>query len=460
LLEKFINLTAVTVKTISETIKNQQSKEERLLEFLPTNFEALYKICLELNERGHILLLKNRTAIESSYIVIEKEFLLSKISGTVFAPEGFKQYEDLSSNTGVVPLSKIAHCFPSSDTNILIGFLTHLEFCHEISDQDLLKQIAKDHSPALNSKEHYYLFPGLICLEAKGNVWETEVHFYHHFGWILQCTNLEQFLTSRFLQVLLLRLAFSLASDSKCDGGDVIGIHRKCSIWKNGIFWGRGFGMETLVEIIEDKSVIVITRFQTSNLEKCLKHRSEVIHTVLECLDRFCPRVSVAESFIDASSPLRYPSTLNFDKTFCSVQALAESIVSNEPSVVLSHGKTVPAERFLSFEPYTEIEPLILQELWDENNENKIISDYFLLKFIRKASSKFNWFANLFNDSTEIPYSKDDLYHELCKWKDNKMTYKQFRQKMDQYSVFAGRNVLVSITKLTQICYIYVLLIL
>jgi hypothetical protein len=189
LIEKFINLTAVTIKTVSETIKNQQSKEG-VLEFLPTNFDALYKICLELNDRGHILLLKDRIAVENSYVVIDKEFLLLKISGTVFAPEGFKQYKDLSSNTGVVPLSKIVHCFPDSDTNILIAFFTHLEFCHEISDQALLRQIAKDHSQALKSKERYYLFPGLISLEAESDVWKTEIH---HFGWILQCTNLEQF---------------------------------------------------------------------------------------------------------------------------------------------------------------------------------------------------------------------------------------------------------------------------
>jgi hypothetical protein len=121
LLERFIKLTAVTIKTISETIKNQRSKEG-VLEFLPRNFDALYKICLELNDRGHILLLKDRIAVENSYVVIDKEFLLSKISGTVFAPEGFKQYKDLSSNTGVVQLSKIAHCFPNSDINILIAF--------------------------------------------------------------------------------------------------------------------------------------------------------------------------------------------------------------------------------------------------------------------------------------------------------------------------------------------------
>ena len=452
LIDKLINVMGITIRTVSAMINNRQliSNEGLLVqELLPTNFDGLYKVCLELNDRGHILLLKDRTAVENSYIVIDKEFLLSKLSGTVFAPEGFEQYKDLSSNTGVVPLSKVVYCFPESDTNILIAFFTHLEFCHEILDQDLLKQIAKDHSQALNSKEHYYLFPGLISLEAESDVWETEVDFNFHFGWTLQCINLEQFLTSRFLQVLLLRLAFSLALESKRDGGDVIGIHRKCSIWKNGIFWGREFSMETLVEVIEDKSVVVICRFQTSNLEKCLKHRSEVIRTILECHNRFCPRVLVAESFIDASSPLRYPVDIHSGNRFCTVYDLSQAIVSNceSPSVVLSvSGKTVPAEKFLSFEPYTEIEPLILQELWDKNNENKIISNFFILKFVKKASSKLNWFAYLFSDSANVPSSKDDLYHELLKWKDNKMTYKQFRQKLDQYSIFAGRNVLVSVT--------------
>ena len=48
--------------------------------------------------------------------------------------------------------------------------------------------------------------------------------------------------------------------------------------------------------------------------------------------------------------------------------------VHESPSVVLSTGKTMRTERFLSFEPYTEIEPLTLQELWDKNEE-KVISD-------------------------------------------------------------------------------------
>ena len=127
-------------------------------------------------------------------------------------------------------------------------------------------------------------------------------------------------------------------------------------------FLGREIGTETLVEVIADKSVIVLTRFQAPNLERCIKHRSEVIHTVLECLGTFCPRVSVAESFIDATSPLTYPLALD-SKTVCTVQDLAQAIVSNcvNPSVVLSgSGKIVPVDRFLPFEPYTELEPLTI----------------------------------------------------------------------------------------------------
>jgi hypothetical protein len=68
------------------------------------------------------------------------------------------------------------------------------------------------------------------------------------------------------------------------------------------------------------------------------------------------------------------------------------------------------------------------------------------------ASRKLNWFANFISDSAKIPISEDDLYRELLKWKDNRMTYKHFRQELDKYSVFTGRNVLVS--KFFTHCYI------
>jgi signal recognition particle receptor subunit beta len=445
LIDTFIDLPAVTIKIISEKIENQQT-ERGILEFLPKGIEALYKICLELNDRGHILLLKDRIATENSYVVIDKTFLLSEISGTVFAPEGFSQYTRLSTNSGVVPRSKLADSFPGKDLNIVIGFLNHLEFCHEIVDQALGQLISKEYSQIYDGKERYYLFPGLVSVNAKDSVWKTESHFEHNFGWILKCINDEQFFSSRFLQVLLLRLAFSFAL--KVSGSDhTFGIHRKCSIWKNGIFWGRNFNMDVLVEVTDNKSVTLIARFGTSNLLKSINQRSEVILTILECVKQFCPRVETVESFIDSSSALQYPLDLNSDRTLCSVRDLSEALVSSceYPSVVLADsGKSIPAESFLSYEPYGEIESQLLQELWDKENESKIISDTFLSKFVKISSSKLNWFVNIFNYSASVPCSKDDLSQELIKWRNNKKTYNEFSHSLDQYSVFAGRNILVS----------------
>ena len=449
LIDTFIDLPAVTIKTISEKIENQKNKKG-VLEFLPKGFVALFKICLELNDRGHILLLKNRIAAENSYVVIDKTFLLSEISGTVFAPEGFAQYTRLShNNSGVVPRSKLVDSFPGKDLNIVIGFLNHLEFCHEIVDQALHQLISNEYSQTYDCKERYYLFPGLVSVNAEDSVWKTESHFEHNFGWILKCVNNEQFFSSRFLQVLLLRLAFSFAL--KVSGSDhKFGIHRKCSIWKNGIFWGRNFNMDVLMEVTDNKSVTLIARFGTSNILKCINQQSEVVLTILECIKQFCPRVATVESFIDSSSALQYPLVLNSERTLCSVRDLSEALVSSCecPSVVLSDsGKSIPAERFLSYESYSEIEPQLLQVLWDKDNESKIVSDTFLSRFVRKSSKKLHWFVNIFSESANVPSSKDDLFHELTKWRDNKKTYKDFRHKLDQYSVLAGRNILVSVFK-------------
>ena len=463
LIDKFINLTAVTIKTISETIKNQQSKEG-IFEFLPTKLDALYKICLELNDRSHILLLKDRMAIENSLIVINKEFLLSKVPGAVFAPKDFKQYSEFSTNTGVVPLSKISSWLSKvdkvrkKDVDILIGFLTHLEFCHEISDQALHQLISEQYSQV--SGERYYLFPGLISIKADDSVWKMQSIMYdYNFGWILKCIHQEQFFSSRFLQVLLLRLAFSFALEASWDIATQSidpGIHRDCHLWKSGVFWGSVFSMQTIVEVTSDnKSVIVLARFRKANLLQCIHLRSAVISTILQCKEQFCPRVIVTESFIDSSSPIQYPlnpaDTIN---NACSLQNLTRAVVRADcrhPDVVFPFC-TVPAKIILSFEPYLEMNLPTIQELCDEKSENKVIENNFFAKFVQKATDGLSYLIKAVSESSTSDTSENQLCQDLLRWRDsdktNKKTYRDFRQAMDQYSVFAGRNVLVSIINL------------
>ena len=452
LLETFKETPAVTISTIHEKIEKQLLyHREGVLDFLPKSTAALYKICVELNERGHILFLRDKKNLENSYVVIEEKSLLSEVSGTVFASEDFKQYKRLASNTGVVSLSKLAKYFPGKDLEIVIGFLTHLEFCHEISDQALFQLISEKYSPDFG--ERYYLFPALISLKAKESIWEAKCVFKYHFGWILQCTKLEQFFSSRFLQVLLLRLAFLFALESSSEDTDNLGIYLNCSLWKNGIFWGTHFGINMLVEINDNKSVIVMCRFNASNLVKCLKHRSKVLHTVLECVEEFCPRTATVESFVEASSALEYPFELNSERTLSNVKDLTKALVSNceNPSVVFPDGNSIPSESFFSFEPYAEIDVSTLQELWDKTNDNKLIPNAFLSRLVKNISNNIELLYKIFNESAHVPpgCSRNILYQEIVNWRDKSetevRTYKDLREKLNRHSVFAGRNILVGI---------------
>ena len=243
------------------------------------------------------------------------------------------------------------------------------------------------------SDECYYLFPGLISVEADDTIlWQMKSKYDYTFGWTLKCTHLEQFFSSRFLQVLMLRLAFSFALEaSHTDPDQSIGIHRNCYLWKNGISWGNDFGMQTLVEVLPDnKSVLLLARFQKDDLFKCVRHRSEVINTILQCKEQFCSKVQTIESFLDSSSPLQYPLNVSNELNICTLQNLATAIVSDSKSrSVVLQCTTIPAKSFLSFEPYLEMQLSTIQELCDKENENQVISDSFLSVLVQQGTNEF-----------------------------------------------------------------------
>ena len=264
LLDKFRMCVAVTVQEIQDRIVEEQNMKEVIARFLPETSNTICKVCDELNNRGHILFLKNANSTESSWVIIDKTRLLSDVTGTIFAPKDFKQHCQLAESTGVVPLSRLIEHFPDLKMEILIGFMTHLEFCREILDSELLELITKHHE-SLNitdtftsESERYFLFPGLITQQAPDNLWEENHDFKYHYSWILQCISPSEFFSSRFLQVLLLRLAFSFALVKVEFDETIPAFQRECSIWKNGIFWGEIFGMETIAEVHSNNKIVIL----------------------------------------------------------------------------------------------------------------------------------------------------------------------------------------------------------
>ena len=482
LLDTFQKISAIQVRDVRKKVtENEHGKKSKLSEYVPVNPVALNNICTELNDRGHILFLKDEDDIENSWIIIDKVALLSEVNGTIFAPEDFKQHCQLATSTGVVPLKKIVEQFPTHDLNMLIGFLTHLEFCHELSDNEVLQLIGEE-----NQKHNcgsYFLFPALIKPEAPHGVWESKPHFTYHSGWVLQCSKSKHFYTPRFFQVLLLRLAFSCAfpqTESEIDD-EFPALQRKCSIWKNGICWGTRDGVEALVEVVEQNDAILFLSRCRELIPSCLRLRSIVLRKIIKAAKEFCPKVDTVEYFVAPAEVLEHPlrsqvrpisaiseidrntsfsSSMSKEEnhtrsisnlTLFSISEVATAIALEKPEALSKNGTPLSLDVLLSFEPYAYMRQITLTKIFaDPESSTETIPDDFLLDIadVEKRSviaGLIKVTENLSRPPSANACSVTSDTDIITAWKSEcGGTYKSLQERLDSFSVFAGRNIVVS----------------
>ena len=472
--DKLNHSTALPVEHIINaiTVYAAQDKEHITPNFLSTNTQDIARLCEELSNMGHLLFLKNPSRLEMSWVILKKERLLNIVNGTVFAPHSFKQHKDLSSSTGVVPFHKIATHFPRYNPNMIIGFLSHLEFCQEVHDEEVLGLLAPyDRATGpYSSAQRYFFFPGLVSIETPQGVWKPDPNYGYQWGWMLHCTNSEEFFTPHFLQVLILRLAFSFAmTKSKLPYlDDVPAIKRKCSVWKRGIRWTCNAGIEATVEVIEQNQAVVamVRSFKTFVSEvECIKLRSSIMRKVLQAKETFCPNISTAESFIHPEH-LHHPLPCIREISHFSVPIVAEAIIHIEPFAVTDSDEFFRIEELVHFEPYSCLGETMLQIIFDQEDEKKIVTDDFLRKMacaiVDNTSNhttlefKQKVFIKVFEISPVAPAIKKDIHDSDLEteillrifqvWRSHSDgTYASLRQTLDDFSLFHGRNPLVSI---------------
>ena len=449
------------------TVENSNPKG-----LLPTKPSEVDSICEELSERGHIVFLKSSRR-RLSWVILNKETLFGEVNGTFFAPVGFKQHVVLASSTGVVPFSAIASHFPKHDPNMIVGFLSHLEFCHVITDEEVMRFVGgRPECPASSSasSELYFFFPHLISIESPRDVWKPIDKFDYQCGWLLWCSEGHLFFTSRFLQVVLLRLAFTFALKLQIrNHGDQPAIQCRCSIWKNGISWSNEDGIQTLVEVRDQgQAVVIMMRCigGTGAKIECVSLRSSIIKKIMEAKKEFCPKLSTTESFIDPQE-LQYPPGPPQVLTLFSLSAVAWSVMKAKPCVICDGGMHHPPSKLegelLHFEPYADFGEVILKKLFNEEKRDAYLTDDFLYDIADMVASKAasidhkkDCFVRIFDPprtmlQERIRQAPEGETHELVRifklWRDRStdQTYRGLRQKLDEYSVFCGRNPLVRV---------------
>ena len=490
LINKFQDQTALRISEVRDILLEVQrsisSNLQRFVTFIPTNIHLLCGVCNELNDRGHILFLKDVVNIDSSWVIMNKEVLLSEVTGTIFAPKGFKQHCQLATSTGVVPFFKIADRFRRHNPEMLVGFLSHLEFCHEILDKEVLELIGESNKTGFSTSERYFFFPSLVRLSVPERIWDSRPDFKFQSCWILKCGRPEQFFTTRFSQVLLLRLGFEFAfpqheKDEEVDS-DFPAIRRKCSVWKNGIYWGNRDGVEVLAEVVEQNKVVVVLLRCHEVSPECLRLRSMIIQKVLKAADEFCPKVKPIESFVDPSEMIcpppieatsremssvgSVPKSLSelsqhhsqshirptSDLSVIPLSEIATAIVEGKTAVVTKRGKPYKLDTLLSFEPYANIRNFNLSKFFKEDHPDhaKMVPATFLKQIPARNRSHI---VELLNASlqrqqaaTESADAVTSTNETFRKWRTScDGTFQNLRQTLDQFSVFAMKNILVSI---------------
>ena len=382
LLDKFRGHPAVQIKDVSARVAEEATLLGSLPARIPEDAGSISQLCDEVSKTGNLLFFKSAQSIESSWIILDREALFSRVTGTVFAPKDFKEHCDLATSTGVVPFSKIHTHFPRLDTDMITQFLCHLEFCHEVVDSETLQLIKPSEGSdsaeiSFDPIERFFFFPGLVSIEVPSGVWENSLNFNYLCGWALQCITSGQFFTPRFLQVLLLRLAFSLAlAPHEHTSTKVPALQRNCQVWKNGICWGDESGVEALVEVKENKSVMVMVRCLKGSEVECARVQSIVIGKIQQITKTFCRKVTVSEYLLYHCDSKQYPPKPLSELALVNVEDIAAALMKQKPSIV-KPGKVIPLSEILGFEPYTSPGVNILQHLFGNQTVNSVLQQLF-----------------------------------------------------------------------------------
>ena len=374
-----------------------------------------------LSDKGLVLFLRNKI-VSNTWIILNKSNLLADVNGVLFNKNIKRLPRPTSNNTGIIRVSVLQELFPQYDTSMLIDFLMNMEFCHVI-DSDTLNTIFTNLSSSDRvSNDDVLFFPALITAEPPSDLND---HFECGFGWCLYCPNPFQFLSVRFLHVLLLRLVYLFCFPSHRKASElaiestVYQLNRHCIVWKNGIYWKHI--SDIVVEMTDNNRCVTVFVSNTKGVES-QRICCSVIKLVLSLQKQFCP-CKINEYIIPSGSLANIRSKIISERILYQVNDIACGMLFNEE--IFDHNEVqdspINVKHICPHEPYISLAPAVIHALFSNNKANQIIPERFL-QHIQEFSPSIMACYNTSKGST----------------------YSDVASHLNDYSFFTGRNPLVS----------------
>ena len=408
---RLLKKVAISLEELCSLLKEQNDPS------LPSEMSVLLEFLTTLSDKGLILFLRNKE--NKGWVVIDKTALLKEVNGVLFAPQAIQHvYRNIASNTGIVPLSVLKEVFPHHDIDMLVGFLRSLQFCH-IIESSALDYLETNISTSIPMPvDELLFFPALINAEPP-----TDINIVNGLGWCLWCPDPYEFLSTRFLHTLLLSLAYIYClplPPRRTPGKLYIGnpiveaLALCCNVWNNGVYWENKVKVKFFVEVSEHNRCVTVL---ASNKEMTESHKvfNSVIKIILSLKDQLCSCTS--DEYMIAPNEVANAHTRDVcQRTLYSMEDVAVGILTK---VDIEEPNDVHIEDIVgSKDPFFRIAPLVIKALFDPSN-------------------------------AELPVQQDYLQHieDMCGvsfLSSVKCTYASVREHCSQFSIFAGRNPLVS----------------
>ena len=370
-----------------------------------------------LGSKGLILSLAN------TWVIIDKKALLTDVNGVLFNKSIECEHKPFASNTGIMPVSTLVKFFPDYNRDMLIRFLTGLQFCHQMDSYAISSIINNKPSgdfPIIKD-EKVLFFPALITEDKPTSMFETT----DGFGWYLWCPDSQQFLTMNFLYTLLQRLAYTYClpptEDTDVTYNPAINeFDRVCTMLKNGIYWiEEKNNIEIMVEATKGNRCVTVLVSQSS-LIGSYQLRASLIEEIIHLKNELCPCAS--KQFI--IPPGNIKDIVYKKKESCIVYTLREvarGILTRE-SVTATNKENVDVKLVVgNREPYLYIAPLVTKALFTDTNKDLSLPDHY------------------------VQHIKETCGEIMSLYPSSDFTYLSVRQHLNKFSIFAGCDPLVNL---------------
>lgn len=413
-----------------ELMKGHHSSEEKrstyLVSILPDSEAELCDLCIELNDQAHVLFFHDLANVQNSWIVFHQGNFLEDVIGAIFAPPGYREHRYLATPTGMITMEQFAQEFEAYPTQMLAEVLKGME-CGlgtvQSGDPFMSNESAKDSPSPMpkDGKEVSLFFPCLVTIESPETLWSMYANqLTRYAGWVLLCSDIRQPFTLRYLHALVLRVVltfyFALDTSRRSSAASKLSALKKmCSIWNSGVFFVDARGVKCLVELSSNHTQLVIR--VASHADSTI-HMAEVFSSLLQLAlkakEDYSPLTPTGEFFLHPTDAQCYP--LASDPGLFPIKDVAKAIIGIDGTSFIHNSAPVDIHDIIPFEPYLGLGYATISHIFDHPSSCLSVSSDVSSKVVSGC----------------LPIDGACL-----------SSYENLRAKLNQFSVFAGRNPLV-----------------